>query len=325
MTAYGAINLGLAAVMAVMLMASHVGTSVSFRRKLFAGRALLCTSVVAITSVALLGPHFGLTWSLGGTGSALAASNALDWFTVACAVCGSIAALKTLHAVREYRRLASILRSALVVRRHGHVMVVASDRVDVPCSVRTLRSRWVVLPAHILGSRDDVRFAVSHELQHHRHGDTSWAWCVHALTILCWPNPVVHLWRRWHARVQELACDEALLTRPEFRVADYARCLLNVAERALTERHVLAPPMANGSQLAKRIEMLFASPERRAAKSLIAAACAFALVLGVCISGFAAGWTSRPAEVLPVDESFVADVDHGEVPCEDSLTAMECR
>jgi len=208
--------------------------------------------------------------------------------------------------ILQYRELAVVLRSSVVLRRRERAVIVVSDRIGVPFSLRTLRSRWVVLPSHLLGHRKDLRFAVSHELQHHRQGDTSWGWVSRALTIVFWPNPVIHLWRHWHHDVQEMACDEALLERPGFEVEEYASCLLNVAERALAEHRTFqfAPSMAapkgdrraTATHLQKRIEILFASSSRRLSQPVLATALATAICCGVCVSALAAGLTSAPRE-----------------------------
>lgn len=332
MMIYLGINLALAAVLLFMLAASSIarsrGRPVSFRNQLGLARAVLSATLIAGAGTIFVVLSGGITWTVesAATQSSFADASGLGPVAAATAVLGAIATSKALYAACGYRRLAKVLRTAVTIRRHGRVAIVASSRVDVPCSVRTLRTCWVVLPEHVLGNRVDVRFAVSHELQHHRHGDTAWAWCSHALTILFWANPAVYSWRRWHASVQELACDEALVARPSFEVADYARCLLSVAERALAERHLLATTMTSGSKLQTRIEMLFAPAARRLTRLHFAFAFVVASTLSIGVSGLAAAWTPRAPEASsPTEQPLSADLEHGEAPCEDSLTEMECR
>jgi Zn-dependent protease with chaperone function len=315
--------------------------TVSFRKQLFISRALLCVTLITTMSAIWFVRQAHLTWSLGiasfedahlterGAVQSLSdlsvpnihLSEAEQFSPLTCMVLAAllaVALLKTLRTIGQYRELAAVLRSSVMLRRHMRTVILISDRIEVPFSLRTLRSRWVVLPNHLLGNREELRFAVGHELQHHRQGDTSWAWISQALSILFWPNPVVHLWRRWHGSVQEMACDEALLQRPGFKVAEYARCLLNVAERALTEHQAVqfAPSMAaphsdrraTASHLQRRIEMLFASSSRTLSQPLLATALVVAICCGVSVSALAAGLTSTSRKNV-VDAAVKTTVD----------------
>jgi hypothetical protein len=339
---YVGINLALAAVFSLLRVVSsvteHRAVNVSFRSQLFISRALLCATLVAAIIAMWFVRQADLRWSLrnawfdtasfdtahsaeGGEFAPFSDLSVADihfpeagrfspLMPMLLAVLLAVALLMALRTTLQYRELAAILRSAVVLRQHRRAVIVVSDCIAVPFSLRTLRSRWVVLPNHLLGNRKDLRFAVSHELQHHRQGDTTWGWVSRALSIVFWPNPVVHLWRRWHYDVQELACDEALLERPGFEAAEYARCLLNVAERALTEPQALqfAPSMvapkgdrrATMTHLQKRIEMLFASSSRRLPQPLLATALVVATCCGVCVSALAAGLTPASSENVVV-------------------------
>ncbi len=316
---YLGVNVGLAAVMlfavAVLRATQRKAATIAFRTQLFMARVLLGATFVTTIGAIWVVKGTGLSWSFGGdTLAAGESSLAITGAMLSDAVVAGItawAAFMTLRTVLAYRALAAVLRDSVVLRRHGRVRIVASDHIDVPCSIRTLKTRWVVVPSYLLGEPRDLRLAVSHELQHHRHGDTAWAWWSHALTIVCWPNPVVHLWRRWQDGVQELACDEALLEQRSFAAADYARCLLNVAEHALNERRVFrfAPSMAarRATQLQTRIEMLFASADRRGSRALMALTLVLAVCLGIGTSGLTAGLAADPkSERVP---AAIADTE----------------
>jgi hypothetical protein len=330
---YVGINLALAAVLSLVRVVLSVterrAVTVPFRNQLFISRVLVGVTLIAAISATWFVRQADLRWSLGIASFVDARSADGEPFepfsdlsvanlhfpetarfsplmSMLLAALLAVALLETLRMILQYREVAAVLRSSVILRRHLRVVIVVSDRIGVPFSLRTLRSRWVVLPNHLLGNRKDLRFAVGHELQHHRQGDTSWAWISRVLSIVFWPNPVVHLWRRWHDGAQELACDEALLQRPGFKVEEYARCLLNVAERALAERRVpqFAPSMAASrgdgratvTHLQKRIEMLFASSSRRLSRPLLATALAVAIGCGVSVSALAAGLTSASRE-----------------------------
>jgi len=328
MTFYLGIHLALAAVFllvrVVLSVAERRAVGLPFGKQLFISRALLCATLIATMGAMWFVRQADLSWSLGvasfadahaaGDGT-LAPFSGLSVASIHIPGAGrfsplislllaallAVALLETLRTILQYRELAAVLRSSVILRHHRRTVIVVSDRIGVPFSLRTLRSRWVVLPNHLLGNRKDLRLAICHELQHHRQGDTSWGWISRALCIVFWPNPVVHLWRRWHHGVQELACDEALCERPGFKVEEYARCLLHVAERALAERQAFqfAPSMAAReavTHLQKRIEMLFASRPRRLSQPLLATALAVAMCCGVCVSALAAGLTAASRE-----------------------------
>jgi beta-lactamase regulating signal transducer with metallopeptidase domain len=359
---YVGINLGLAAVFSfvrlVLCVTERRTITVSFRHQLFISRALLCVTPIATICAMWFVRQADMRWSLGSAfpfddGHA-AESRTFDslselsvasihftetepfsllTYMVLAALLG-VALLKTLRTIVQYRELSVVLRGSVMLRRHMRTVIVVSDRIEVPFSLRTLRWRWVVLPNHLLGNREDLRFAVGHELQHHRHGDTSWAWISQALSILLWPNPLIHLWRRWHGNVQEMACDEALLERPGFKVKEYARCLLDVAARVLIERqtHQFAPSMAapgrdgraTATLLQRRIEMLFASSSRRLSQPFLVTALALAICCGVCVSALAAGLTSASREnVADATGLKKADEALASSPVEPTTTNVE--
>lgn len=300
MISYLGTNLGLAAaflfVRLVLTASERRAVTVSFRDQLRMSRALLCVALMATVSATWI----ALQAEMHFADSPVVripfpqAQELPPLVGVVLVALLTVALLKTFRTIMQYRELTTVLRSSVLLRQHRRTVIVVSSRIVVPLSLRTLRWRWVVLPNHLLGQRDYLRCAIAHELQHHRQGDTTWAWVEQALSILFWPNPVIHLWRRWNSNVQEMACDEALLRRPGFEVEVYARCLLNVAERALGGQQAVqfAPSMA--TPLQRRIEMLFASSSRRVSPPVLATVFVLAICFGVSVSVLAAGLTPAP-------------------------------
>ncbi len=163
---------------------------------------------------------------------------------------------------RDIVVLRNIRRRSFCIRALGRVLVYVSDAVHVPFSyllpfypVRFI----VVVPTDLAGS-PALYLALKHELQHHRQGDTIWLYGFLSLKVFCGWNPLVHLWLRSLSECQEFACDEVLVRKQGVAPLDYARCLVQVAERALSAR--FEPGCATGLAfniqhiLKRRIEIM---------------------------------------------------------------------
>lgn len=135
--------------------------------------------------------------------------------------------------LRDHVRLSRIRRGAHRLRRIGAVSILVSDRVTVPFACWWRGRAEVYVPPRTLAAPGDLALTVGHELQHHRQRDTLWIHLIRAVQWVSWPNPVFHLWRRTIEELQEFACDERLLGRPGLEPRDYARLLVETAERAL--------------------------------------------------------------------------------------------
>lgn len=144
----------------------------------------------------------------------------------------TLLALGCASCARDFTALRAIRRGAQRMRRLGRVHLWVSDTVATPFSYWVPGAAHVVVPSYLLERAGALRMVVAHELQHHRQRDTRWLYFFHALRFVCPLNPCAHLWSSRVARVQEFACDEALLARRGWTLAGYARCLLEVAQRA---------------------------------------------------------------------------------------------
>ncbi len=172
------------------------------------------------------------------------------------------ALLRGLWLLVDLARLRGRLARCFVVRKLGRVRVLVSGQYLVPFSLRTPGKLFVVLPQSSLEDSAGVRTVLRHELQHHRQGDTLWAWWLEALKVLFAIHPAAWLLTRRVTEFQELACDRALLGRGVVGPQAYSRCLLKVAETALSSRGLpaCAAGMAStrkGAFLHRRITMLF--------------------------------------------------------------------
>jgi len=177
-----------------------------------------------------------------------------------------LVALSGLQILRDLIKLFNLRRQAFLIRKIGRVQILLHEGVLVPFSSWLPGSAYVVIPASLPFS--DYKMAIFHELQHHRQGDTRWIYIMWALKWICFFNPLVHVWSRWISEIQEFACDETLVDRNKVESQAYARCLIEVAQTAISQKHV--PVCATGltflhgrKLLKRRIEkMLTQSPAK---------------------------------------------------------------
>ena len=159
--------------------------------------------------------------------------------------------------------LARRLRRLPLIRAIGGVRVLVGDGDPIPYSARVPGLKAVVLPLHLFVDAGDLRVATAHELQHHRQGDTLWVHFTAAVHAVFFWNPFARAWVEMFDRLQEVACDAALIGRRRVSPQAYGRCLLRVAETAAAWPHRLVPAgtagMAAGASrsfLRRRIEMI---------------------------------------------------------------------
>ena len=174
-----------------------------------------------------------------------------DLTTLATPLAAGLAGLLALGTGLALLRLATniaqvvrIVRGGYRLRRIGRVDIRLTDRAVVPFSTRGLWRSHVVMPSTLLGSADDLRIAVAHELQHVRQGDLVWEVLFEVGRPLFFWNPAFHLLKRRVETLRELACDESVLRRGRMGVRDYCDCLLRVCRDAVAgagPRRVLLP------------------------------------------------------------------------------------
>jgi len=178
-------------------------------------------------------------------------------------------ALTALLAVASGLHLRRALRATSPWRRVGSVELRVGDR-----SFAAWRPgrRYVVIEQGLVARPADLRLALAHELQHHRHGDPVVAWLLLALRVVCAPNPFAHALARRFAALEELACDEAVLARPHVTPRAYGGCLLRAAAATPLP---LAAGLHHPSLLRRRILML--TPRRRVPALPLSLVCAAAV------------------------------------------------
>ena len=86
----------------------------------------------------------------------------------------------------------------------------------------------------MLAQQNDVRIAVSHELQHIRQHDLTWEIALELIRPFFFWNSAFAYCKRDVERLRELACDQQVLRKNTHLVMDYCECLLRVCRTSLT-------------------------------------------------------------------------------------------
>ncbi|AGC49245.1 Slt family transglycosylase [Myxococcus stipitatus DSM 14675] len=202
------------------------------------------------------------------------------------------------HA-RLLRRLEALPR----VRGVGRVAVVLGEEGTPAFSAWFPRggarpSAWVVIPPALLEDAEALRLTVLHELQHHRQRDTHLALARLVFTGAFFWHPAAHGLSRWLSSLQELACDEVLVSSGRVQAQAYARCLLQAALRVPGAPPVPAGATGMSHPTQRRIHMLFQPCPRRvhAVPALLGALALFLLPVAVLAQGVTKGRAMTQAE-----------------------------
>ncbi len=134
---------------------------------------------------------------------------------------------------RDTLRLMRMIRGSYVLHRIGRIDIRFTHETRVPYSTRGLIRYYVVLPTDLLAHKNDVRIAVSHELQHIRQHDLTWEIALELIRPFFFWNPAFAYCKRDVERLRELACDQQVLRKNTHPVRDYCECLLRVCRTSL--------------------------------------------------------------------------------------------
>lgn len=135
---------------------------------------------------------------------------------------------------RDTLYLVNMIHNSYVLHRVGRVDIRFTHETRVPFSTRGLFRHYVVLPTDLLAHQNDVRIAVSHELQHMRQHDLTWEIALELIRPFFFWNPAFAYCKRDVERLRELACDQQVLSKKTHPVLDYCECLLRVCRTSLT-------------------------------------------------------------------------------------------
>ncbi len=184
------------------------------------------------------------------------------------------------------------------LEKHSALRVLETDRVAGPCTWGFFKPVLVLPRACGHWSEAERRYALTHELAHIERRDYVSAQIARLACAVHWYNPLV-----WHAarqahKLQEQACDDAVL-RAGAVPSDYAELLVGIA-RTCSRSPRAAMGMAERSPLYHRVRAILDPGRTRSAQSRAGAlatmaplACAMALIAG---AGLAEPEIARAAE-----------------------------
>ena len=191
-------------------------------------------------------------------GSHFVSCHSFAEMVILCAILGLfIFSIRLFFSAMHIRRT---LRGANLFRAVGRVRLYASERASAPFSIWLPGRFLVIVPTPLIGDADSFFIGVSHELHHHRQKDTVWVYALQMLKALFFWNPFVHWLEKNISEIQELACDEFIITRRKISPRTYSRCLIRVAELACKKSMPLfaigMPTSFSGKKLKRRMDIM---------------------------------------------------------------------
>lgn len=198
--------------------------------------------------------------------------------------------------------------SLQAVERRGAMRVLETDHVAGPCTWGFFKPTLVLPISAEHWSEAERRYALIHELAHIERRDYVSAQLVRLACAVHWYNPLV-----WHAarqvhKLQEQACDDAVL-RAGAVPSDYAQLLVDIARNRCGSPR-MAMSMAERSPLYHRVRAILDPRRTRAARSragalatIVPLTCVMALIAG---AGFAQPRIARAAEPAVAAEAVAA-------------------
>ena len=134
----------------------------------------------------------------------------------------------------EAWRVHRLIKHSFLMRKIGKIDIRLTDQAVIPFSTLGISRYHIVLPSTLLSRENDVRVAVSHEVQHIRQGDLFWEVFLEVMRPIFFWNPFFYFWKSEVERLRELACDQQVLAHSTFGVRDYCECLLRVCKDSLS-------------------------------------------------------------------------------------------
>lgn len=170
-----------------------------------------------------------------------------------------------------------------------------SAAIDTPCLFGLLRPAIYMTPK-VCDDAAVLRYAITHELAHRRHGDHLWPVLRGVCLAVHWYNPLVWISAVLSRNDAELCCDEATIHRlGEAERAEYGRTLLRLTCEKRPALIVTATTMTGNRHCIKdRILRIARKPKMTI----------FTLIVVLIIAAISVGCTFTGAAKKPVEPSI---------------------
>ena len=189
-----------------------------------------------------------------------------------------------IYATVEMTRVMDRLREELGIRKN--IALYQGYMVISPfiCGFRRIE---IYLPVENLSKRA-LEIVLRHELIHHKQRDTFWKPVFAIVTGLFWFNPLVWFVSRKMQRCAEASCDETCC-RNGLTAKEYFGTIIDMVTSEAYRAGAYSPLWAEGeNELMWRIHCMKRNQQNRRNKSLIAMAAAAMMMIGSCMSVYAA-------------------------------------
>jgi membrane-bound lytic murein transglycosylase D len=210
--------------------------------------------------------------------------------------------------IKNIVNLHQIKRNSFCRHRINTIHILFSQTVNTPFCWSFIKSHNIVIPSILLERNDDLKLAVSHELQHIRQKDTYWIHFINIIRLFCFWNPFIKLWINWFNELQEFSCDEAIIIKKKKSPATYAQCLIN----ALTDATAAPLPYValgihnlSKSIIYRRLNMLFSYKKSKTKKISMSFAYITSFLITTSVAYAFAGATPLAA---PLSTQQVANI-----------------
>jgi len=156
----------------------------------------------------------------------------------------------------DIKLIRSMIGKSVSIKNFGKVKLYLSPELKAPCSFWVPGHFFALFPESVLLDKKIFSHALSHELQHHRQGDTQFIFLVEVLRGIFYINPFTHLWIKQFHENRELKCDREVLKRKGYQVREYGSTLIDVVNMNSGIILDRTWSMASLKKIKRRIEMM---------------------------------------------------------------------
>ncbi len=166
-----------------------------------------------------------------------------------------------LYAVKIINTYSLIYRSPYR-REIKHVCIVYSDKMKA-CSFSLLNKAYVIIPISAVEIYKEHILTLRHEMQHCRQRDGLWNHIIEILGIICWWNPAYQLVKNQNNHIQEICCDQAVMSKYHIRKKEYALTLLKLKNEQTDHKNDKQFKFRQSNVFFERVSQIFYSQTKR--------------------------------------------------------------